>query len=231
MKEQSKTYIDELATENSKFCIVALTGKVRAGTSDVCKLLTSSEFPDSATRPADTYGHELREIRENIIVYRYLHHNWKPFIHLSITDIIVSFILESELELLKTSYIDKSDINKSESSNQTLYDALSNAIQEASGSMDEVIKKASKISTTLLNSHHPDDIKEVDKTIKNYCQSNFINFTVESLLEYWEETRIRVYNKNTSTEDLFFCFGYLSVLRIKLRGILGKSNYTIAFQK
>lgn len=231
MKEQPKTYIDELATENSKFCIIALTGKVRAGTSDVCKLLTAPDFPDSATRPADACGHDMREIRENLIVYRYLHHNWKPFIHLSITDIIVSFILESELELLKTSYIDKSDMGKSKPTNQTLYDALSTAIQETSDSIDEVIDKASKISTTLLNSYHPDDTKAVDEKIKNYCKSNFVNFTVESLLEYWEETRIRVYNKNTSTEDLFFCFGYLSVLRIKLRGIFGKSNYTIAFQK
>ena len=226
MKEKTKTYIDELAAENSKFCIIALTGKVRAGTSDVCKLLTASDFPDLATRPANTCGHDMREIRENLIVYRYLHHNWKPFIHLSITDIIVSFLLECEPQLLKKSHIDKNEPNK-----QTLYDALSDAIQETSISIDRVIEKACKISTTLLNLNDPDDTKKVKEMIEKYCRSSFMNFTVESLLEYWEKTRIRVYGKNTNTEDLFFCFGYLSILRIKLRDIFGKSNYTIAFQK
>lgn len=229
MEEQTKTYIDELATENSKFCIIALTGKVRAGTSDVCKLLTASDFPDSATRPANTCGHDMREIRENLIIYRYLHHHWKPFIHLSITDIIVSFILESKPELLKKSYIDKN--GPDESNKQTLYDALSDAIKKTSTSIDDVIGKARKISTTLLNSNDQDYINAVNETLQKYCRSNFVNFTVESLLEYWEKTRIRVYNKNTNTEDLFFCFGYLSILRIKLRDIFGKSNYTIAFQK
>lgn len=229
MEKQTKTYIDKLATENAKFCIIALTGKVRAGTSDVCKLLTDSEFPDSATRPANTCGHDMREIRENLIVYRYLHHNWNSFIHLSITDIIVSFILDSDIEILQKSYIE----NMPE---RTVYDVLSEAVNKVKDSLDEVIEKACKISKILLysdgqSSINIEDITKVDKEIRKYCLSEYSCFTVETLRNHWIETKDRLYNKNTIMNDFMFCFGYLSILRTKFRDFLGKNNYTITFQK
>lgn len=67
---------------------------MRAGTSDVCKLLTAFDFLDRATQPADTSETDISSVREYKVIYRYLHHNWPPFIELSITDIITSFLIE-----------------------------------------------------------------------------------------------------------------------------------------
>ena len=229
MKNQKKTYVDELTTENAKFCIIALTGKVRAGTSDVCKLLTNPEFPDLATRPANTCGYDMREIRENLLVYRFLHHQWKPFIHLSITDIIVSFIFDSRLDTLKESYIDTFEKNS-----QSIYDVLSECIKKVSNTIEEVIKRACKISTTLLNANGVHDfeiITQINKTIRKTCIDKYQGFNIESLMEYWQNTRDRLDKKETVFEDLLFCFGYLAELRIQFRETLGKNNYTIAFQK
>lgn len=122
MVPESKAWINEIFNQKKEFVILALTGKIRSGTSDVCKLLTSLDFPDRATQPADTTAYDSSEVREYKLVYRYLHHNWKPFIELSVTGVIISFLLEVPVNELME--------KREEWDNRNIYDLLKEALEE-----------------------------------------------------------------------------------------------------
>ena len=97
---ESNSYIQEIFDERKDFIIIATTGKARSKVRDVCKLLVSKHLPDNATQPADTSQFEDSEIREFKVVYRYLHHNWKPFIEINVTNVMLSYLLEADIEKL-----------------------------------------------------------------------------------------------------------------------------------
>ena len=112
----SKEYAIKLLDPSKEFCIIGLTGKVRSGTSDVCKLLTELDFhkilpmPDSRNMLEDEDGEGTRECRiveedeearEYRIIYRYLRDNWKPFIEVSVTAVIISYLLDIGSEAFK----------------------------------------------------------------------------------------------------------------------------------
>lgn len=228
MGNNEKTYVDEIASENSKFCIIALTGKVRAGTSDVCKLLMDPNFPDSATQSADTSEDDMSDVREQKLVYRYLHHNWRPFVHLSITDIIVSFILDSGMEKLKNEEI------KIENEEQKRMDTvISEAISDIN--IDEISRQAIVVSNILQHVRNWSGVIEgvEDEWIQRKSEEIYKDVLpkMESVLKIWNETKKRLYQKETKIDDFIFCFGFLPVLRKRIRKCLGKNNYTIAFQK
>lgn len=226
--DKKKTYMDTISTENSKFCIIALTGKVRAGTSDICKLLTDPDFPDLATQPADTSGYDMSQIREHKIVYRYLHHNWRPFIHLSITDIIVSFIIEAEKTQLQKELITIEGNPKIENMYQVLKEVIKGI------DVGEITLKILKVSNCIQHARNWSEMEArvSDNQIMDECNRLCQCLeSVKSVAACWKETKERVEKKAPLLRDFVFCFGYLSVLRVKLRNFLGKNNYTILFQK
>ena len=100
---KSKEFVNNLSEQSHNFCIIGLTGKIKSGTADVCSLLTSLDFCDYVTQPANTEGFTMSEIREHKVVYRYLHHHWRPFIDLSVASVIMSFLMDSDICLLYTS--------------------------------------------------------------------------------------------------------------------------------
>lgn len=226
MDSAKRTYMDTIFTEDSKFCIIALTGKVRAGTSDICNLLTDPDFPDSATQPADTTNYDMSQVRENKIVYRYLHHNWRPFVHLSITDIIVSFILDAKEEQLGS---EKFKIGEKR---LILNDILKDSIDSIT--IEEIYSKVLKVGDCIQYKRIEEgDIKsrrnfQIHEECQKLCEEIH---NVKNLLECWRDSKNRIEQKEAELKDFAFCFGYLSVLRLKIRGILEKNNYTIIFQK
>lgn len=100
---QSKEFVAELSNQSREFCIIGLTGKVRSGTSDVCRLLTSPDFSKLMDLPAIYQEGSETDAREYRIIYRYLRENWKPFIELSVTSVIISYVLDLKEELNRLS--------------------------------------------------------------------------------------------------------------------------------
>ena len=224
MRSNKKEYITGINKENSRFCILALTGKVRAGTSDVCELLTNPEFPDNATQPADTSGCDMSEVREQKIVYRYLHHNWRPFIKLSITNVIVSFFLDSSERRLKE---EKVSIQGSHNSKESLYNILAEAVKNVR--CIKIAEKAKEVNALLHDMS--DERKKYDDAIDQICYGNMKHLDLKQVLDYWKKTKRRIYNKNSELFDFVFCFGLLPLIKEQIKKKMGKNNYTIEFQK
>lgn len=94
-KERSRKFVTELSQQGREFCIIGLTGRVRSGTLDVCDLLKSRDFHTRMDLPASNVDATPEEAREYRVIYRYLRENWKPFVELSVTDVIISYVLDT----------------------------------------------------------------------------------------------------------------------------------------
>lgn len=145
----SSKHIEKIFEQKRDFVIIATTGKVNSKVTDVCRLLMKEKLlPDHATQPADTSGCDMSEIREYKVIYRYLHHNWRPFIEISVTSIMLSFLLESNLDELRKLQI---------YGKHTIYDLLKEALR--SGLENGVKIRLRKIEKILKGNEIDDSFR------------------------------------------------------------------------
>ena len=220
---ESNSYIQEIFDERKDFIIIATTGKARSKVSDVCKLLVSKHLPDNATQPADTSQFEDSEIREFKVVYRYLHHNWKPFIEINVTNVMLSYLLETDIEQLRQ--------EESGLEDKSLYDLLKDALD---GESDENIRnRLIEINKSLR--YEQTDEYECETELLNICEEVLSEIKksnqVESLHQMLKKNQ---YEKLDEREQLkYFCiyYGILPEINAYFEKLLRESGvYTQLFQ-
>lgn len=156
----SKEFVEELSNQSREFCIIGLTGKVRSGTSDVCKLLTSPDFSRLMDLPAIYQEGSETDTREYRIIYRYLRENWKPFVELSVTSVIISYVLDLKEKLDQLS-IPVPSYHAEETIGRTIRTILENC----AGSGSEGSKFRTEVQRLVLLT---DDLLCYDITSKKY---------------------------------------------------------------
>lgn len=92
--------IEKIYAEREKFIIIGLTGRTGAGCTTVSNILGTEDFSNLNLRDPKTTNFETNEQRKYQIVYNYIAHHWKPFIRISMTDVIFSFIIQFKYEVL-----------------------------------------------------------------------------------------------------------------------------------
>lgn len=223
--KNTSEYVTKTISQNQEFVILGLTGKIRSGTSDVCKLLLDAEFCNYATQPADTSGWDMSEIREHKIVYRYLQHNWKPFIELNVTSVIISFLLDLEENDLKT---------------YTVGDGKRTIKQI----LEEILTKSTfleDVRNNLADLHQRINFKRVEefspsKKEKEIEETEIDEFVLKfkkvgTLINEWKLTQKECLEEaKYSRETIIFCYGILPVLDKEFENALGKDNYTELLQ-
>lgn len=250
----SKNFVEELSNQSRQFCIIGLTGRVRSGTSDVCSLLTNLDFPKLMDLPAIYQEGSETDAREYRIIYRYLRENWKPFVELSVTSVIISYVLDLGDELQNLSIPPLGTVDKS--IGKTIYEILKSCI--ISGSEGDSFKNAVKTLVFLTDDILSYDVKskkEADSVwrrekLKSACTRLFDNFSTsgeKAIFDGWNNAKeylnahVNVKNQHDSPElwenDLqefyqtfVFCFGVLPTLEKVLKEKLREDNFPIAFQ-
>lgn len=217
-ENQANEYVNIISKQSREFCIIGLTGKIRSGTSDVCKLLTSWDFCDYVTQPANTDGYSMSEIREYKVMYRYLHHNWKPFVELSVTSVLLSFLLDATSTEIEENSSEKAIITVIEEylkSNADMFkkEALTNA-----KNVINIIKYKKGNSTKV----------PIDDSWWDWDELN----SVSMLQSAWEEVKKKLVDQQDYCKHTFvFCYGILPVLENIVRNRLQEgSEFTKAFQ-
>ena len=210
-QEYSRESAEGIFKQKRDFIIVALTGKINAGTSDVCQLLTDKKFCDRVTKLADTSEHEMSESRERVLCYRYLHHNWRPFIEINVSSVILSFLLESEIDKLEKIKID---------GNTNIIEYIEGYISDDKFRIDvrkRLIDIDSIISTDKISQ---EDLNEID------CFLDKIE-TFNKLYEMYESHKLDY----KSMMGFYFYYGVLPSinrhLEMKLREV---RKYTVLYQ-
>lgn len=86
--------LNQLFQRRGRFIVVGLTGRTGSGCTSAANLLARS-FPNL---PLDAVASPLTspEQRKYRIVYEYAQQNWEPFIHVSVTAVILTFALEAD---------------------------------------------------------------------------------------------------------------------------------------
>jgi len=220
--KQSNEIIKSFQNMNQEFAIIALTGRVKAGTADVAKLLTNKKFSDYVTRPANTASHSMSEVREHVIMYRYLHHHWRPFVEVNVTSIIISFVIELECKELKD--------EKKEGRNGeiNLYDFINKCIGNRDLLLKGILEHLKMVDQAICFCGKSGQLVDV---YKNEIEKIITDITdIENLKKKWKE----IYEgdfKEQSLRTIIFCYGLFPVLAECLAEELGKNlNFTTVFQ-
>lgn len=189
--------VDKLLNEKLEFAIIGLTGKVKAGVSDVCKLLTDKSFCDRVTKPADTSQIDMSMTRELIVCYRYLHHNWRPFVEINVTNIIFSFILETEIEVLKNQ----------KCADSTIYDIIDDVLKRKESLISKAYENLKRIEKAI-GRDDIFDLRWVDELFKEIFISDN---RVEKLCSLWLSYKNQIDNDNYFRQQdvIVFCYGCL----------------------
>lgn len=207
----SRKSVEYIFQQKRDFIIVALTGKINSGTSDVCRLLTDKKFCDLVTKMANTSENRMSESRERALCYRYLHHNWRPFIEINVSSVILSFLLETEIDKLKKIKIDE---------NTDIVQCIEEYILGNQFRAD--------VKQRLINI---DSIISTEKTSQEY-ENKIDNFLVEigtfnKLYEMYKVEKL----KYKSIKGFYFYYGVFpsinKYLEMKLRGA---RKYTVLYQ-
>ena len=237
---KSKEFVEEVSRQSREFCIIGLAGKVRSGTSDVCNLLTKPDFPSLMDLPAVYQEDAEADVREYRIIFRYLRENWKPFIELSVTSVIISYLLDLELEdLKKLSYAPQ---KAEQSIGESVFHILSQCTGEKAEEFERAVRQKVSLADTILN-YVCDPKKDIkigieNSALKNACDRFFLeNKSIGDLFAQWKDTenRLRSTKKSGQGNDIYtdflFCFGVLPALEDALKtGLKEEDRYPIAFQ-
>ena len=231
-KNCAKLDVEEILEQKRDFTIISLTGKIKSGTSDICELLTDEKFYDRVRKPADTSEIGMREVRERTICYRYLYHNWKPFVVIDVTSVILSFLLESSIDELKTKLIN-SESGKpiGENEKDSMYYLIGKAINDVDFEKNVKQKLYSVIRTIKWGKNLEDD--ENMANIMSTCDQMLKeNKETKKLIKMWEEYRKMLENNNYFKIEIFcFCFGILPAINDSLEKELREKNaFTSLYQ-
>lgn len=231
--ERSRRFVTELSQQSREFCIIGLTGRVRSGTSDVCDLLTNPNFPTRMDLPASNTDASLSEAREYRVIYRYLRENWKPFIKLSVTDVIISYVLEADCSELD-------DAGRSKIGtliHNTLSSCLSKKLEDLKKA---VVKKVLATDSILQYGIRADEKHVAD--LRSQCAA-FIDKidNLNALYSMWSKVKVELEGGRPNGADypegsaFFFCFGVLPFLEEQIREALKEAHkdderYPLMFQ-
>lgn len=216
----SSKHIEKIFEQKRDFVIIATTGKVNSKVTDVCRLLMKEKLlPDHATQPADTSGCDMSEIREYKVIYRYLHHNWRPFIEISVTSIMLSFLLESNLDELRKLQI---------YGKHTIYDLLKEALR--SGLENGVKIRLRKIEKILKGNEIDDSFRgELEWVCQEIMSTLESERAVERLKAFNDECIGNIEGNTEKSICLFY--GILPEINTYLERTLKDSGvYTRLFQ-
>ena len=222
--DTSVQFVEELTNQGKGFCIIGLTGRVRSGTSDVCHLLTAPNFLDYMDLPGSISGLSPEENREHRIIYRYLRENWKPFIEISVTSVIISYFLDLNPNLFSGS-------TKPPKIYMCIFSALGDALK-SSDFCANVTKKIDAIGTILCGSVPSTDNSALS-LLSSECQNMLSELNKpEKLFEQWKTVKAVLQARSFNLRALSFCFGVLPVLEEAVKKTLEAKDekYPRAFQ-
>ena len=217
-KKTSKEFVEGLSDQGREFCIIGLTGKVRSGTSDVCNLLTQQDFLKCMDLPQNIVekGEESREYR---IIYRYLKENWKPFVELDVTSVIVSYFLDLGADVFQNG--SGKEIAECATTISNVIKKLEDNSEELELFYEKAFKRVKNVYMALNYITKTIDEKKIEKEITQKFsdyRSKIEKFN--NLFEEWENTKFQIEKEDSPSEALdllIFCFGVLPELASRIK--------------
>lgn len=93
--------IETIYDEREKFIIIGLTGRTGSGCTTISKILETTKFSELNLREPMSTDFENNNERKYQLIYKYAQEHWHSFKRISMTDVIISFLLQIEFSQLK----------------------------------------------------------------------------------------------------------------------------------
>lgn len=87
--------IDEIFNEREDFIVVGFTGGTGAGCTSAAEILGTNVFGELKLHKPKNRDFENSEERKYEIIYDYAKYHWDPFKSISMSDMIISFIIQN----------------------------------------------------------------------------------------------------------------------------------------
>ena len=160
--------IDTIYDEREKFIIIGLTGRTGSGCTTVSTILQTKNFQKLSLHQPKTTDFDNNDERKYQIIYNYAERHWDPFIRISMTDIIFSFILQYNfdkfMEILKKLTNDKL-FNDIEDIINNQYSNLKKEFNDLNKKIDECLNKDGELkrNNKKYENDNNDDINYFEK--------------------------------------------------------------------
>ncbi len=101
-----KSPIDTIYEEREEFIIIGLTGRTGSGCSTVSNILSTENFDDLDLHDPQSTNFENNEQRKYQIIFKYAEKHWNPFKVISMTNVIVSYLVSVDYDTFKNIIIE-----------------------------------------------------------------------------------------------------------------------------
>lgn len=99
--KDKKSPIDTIYEEREKFIIIGLTGRTGSGCTTVSSILSTANFDDLNLHNPKSTDFDNNDQRKYQIIYKYAEKHWESFSVLSMTDMILSFIMSYDFSVFQ----------------------------------------------------------------------------------------------------------------------------------
>lgn len=232
----SKPFIDALAAKTRETIVIGLTGKNGSGMTEVAEFLSSQKFRHLLIQPADSEEFELSEIREFRLAQRYLRENWVPFVEVSVTAAMMSFVLDVDDEEGKNLvYMFQFDgFDQAVELNTKIKECYESRYEEIKL---EAIRRLVKVELSLGDDRMARNGDHVKKAllskVNEVLPSSRPKF--EALKSMWADARGKLSQRQFSDySTVVMCFGILPALTEEVRSLLSKESvdlFSLVFQR
>ncbi len=210
--------IENIYEEREKFIIIGLTGRTGSGCTTVSDILGAENFNALSLHEPKTTDFETNEQRKHQIIYNYAKEHWNPFFRISMTDVIISFIMEISFE----------DLIKELSS--IIGKTLSNKIKiELENTYPDFSENYLKLNTKILKLYN--DSGKLDRTKQGYLEQAYdiLNELSKIQEKFRDIMGKNIYvdesNKNTPVSTFAYCLQAFGN-RIRNHGDISKKDFT-----
>lgn len=140
---KTNTAIHTIYDEREKFIIIGLTGRTGSGCTTVSKILQYEKFNDLNLKEPKTTNFETNNERKYHIIYNYAKKHWHAFKRLSMTDMIISFIVQHKRSSLRDLFntIFENDIPLCERLDNELFEYKNNKFNDLYHEVNKIINE------------------------------------------------------------------------------------------
>jgi len=173
----SNNVVEQIFHQREDFMIIGLTGRTGSGCSTVAELMEKNNFQIPKPQKCDDLM--TNSERKHRIIYRYLNEKWNPFIKISMSNIILSFLFSEEnlnFDKLISNYIDSGEIKQSFSKDfeslKNFYEKeVINLTKDENNEKDNGFKALKSTSDFYL-----EKLSEFKKKLKEQLEDNYTKF-------------------------------------------------------
>lgn len=216
--------VDQIFKLRKDFIVIGLTGRTGSGCSTVAKIMSTAKASDVKSEYREFHNDKINNnTRKNRIITKFINNNWKPFLAIKASDIIIYYALLEEFETFVDSLSSNASISneQSKTGSENYRDTYLKELTPLKTQFDELHGAAIECDDFIENKRYSTvddngDIELIVEKHRNLIFEEIPNFRMKIMealsqtskkmlateLQQWGNN-IRLYNSITSKGEVY----------------------------